>query len=94
MESGFIDEIELSKTAKDLLVVYEKMKTEAFFRYDIDLSKFHEKEFEKLETDQQKKVLIECLDKNHLYVNLSEMDDATYEISVEEKERNRKFYGL
>jgi len=91
---AYIDEIELAKTVKDLLVIYEKMKTEAFFRYDLDLSKFDEKGFEKLEMDQQKKVLIECLDKNHLYVNLSEMDDATYEISVEDKEMNRKFYGL
>jgi len=91
---AYIDEIESSKTAKDLLVVYEKMKTEASFRYDVNLSNFDEKDFEKLEMDQQKKVLIECLDKNHLYVNLSEMDDATYEISEEDKEMNRKFYGL
>ncbi len=91
---AYIDEIESAKTAKKLLAVYEKMKTEAFFRYDVDLSKFDEKEFEKLEMDQQKEVLIECLDKNHLYVNLSEMDDATYEISEEDKKMNRKFYGL
>jgi len=90
----YIDEIESAKTAKELLVIYEKMKTEAFFRYDVGLSNFGEKEFEKLEMDQQKKVLIECLDKNHLYVNLSEMDDATNEISVEDKEMNRKLYGL
>lgn len=70
------------------------MKAEAFFRYDVDLSKFNEQEFEKLELGQQKDVLIECLDKNHLYVNLSEMDDATFEISDEDKEMNRKFYGL
>ena len=91
---AYIDEIESSKTANDLLAIYEKMKTEAFFRYDVNLSKFDEKEFEKLEMSQQKKVLIECLDKNHLYVNLSEMDDATYEISEEDKEMDRKFYGL
>ena len=72
----------------------EKMKKEAFFRYDVDLSRFDEKEFEKIELEQQKDVLIECLDKNHLYVNLSEMDDATYKITGEEKEMNRKFYGL
>jgi len=91
---AYIDEIESAKTAKRLLAIYKKMKTEAFFRYDVNLSKFEEKEFEKLEMDQQKKVLIECLDKNHLYVNLSEMNDATYEISEEDKEMNRKFYGL
>lgn len=70
------------------------MKNEAFFRYDVDLSKFDEDDFSKLELDQQKEVLIECLDKNHLYVNLSEMDDATYKISDEDKSMNKKFYGL
>ncbi len=91
---NYIDEIETAKTTKDLLAIYEKMKAEAFFRYDVDLSKFDEQEFEKLELGQQKEVLMKCLDKNHLYVNLSEMDDATYEISDEDKEMNRKFYGL
>ena len=91
---AYIDKIEMAKTTKNLLAIYEEMKKEAFFRYDVYLSKFDEKEFEKLEMDQQKKVLIECLDKNHLYVNLSEIDDATYEISEEDKEMNRKFYGV
>jgi len=91
---NYIDEIEAAQTTKDLLAIYEKMKAEAFFRYEVDLSKFGEQEFAKLELGQQKDVLIECLDKNHLYVNLSEMDDATFEISDEDKEMNRKFYGL
>ena len=91
---AYIEEIEMAKTTKNLLAIYEKMKKEVFFCYDVDLSKFDEKEFERIELEQQKEVLIECLDKNHLYVNLSEMDDATYEISVEDKEMNHKFYGL
>ncbi len=91
---NYIDEIEDAKATKRLLTIYNKMKAEAFFRYDVDLTKFEENEFSKLELDQQKEVLIECLDKNHLYVNLSEMDDATYDISNEDKAMNRKFYGL
>lgn len=91
---NYIDEIEAAKTSEELLSIYDKMKSEAFFRYDVDLSKFDEKEFIALTVEQQKEVLIECLDKNHLYVNLSEMEDATYQISEEEKEMNRKFYGI
>ena len=86
----YIDDIEDAKTTKKLLTIYKKMKDEAFFRYDVDL----ENDFSKLELDQQKEVLIECLDKNHLYVNLSEMDDTTYDISNEDKAMNKKFYGL
>lgn len=94
LNQTYIDEILAAESTKDLLPIYARMKSEAFFRYDVDLSKFEEKEFEKLELGQQKDVLIECLDKNHLYVNLSEMDDATFEIPDEDKEMNRKFYGL
>ena len=90
----YIDDIEDAKTTKKLLTIYKKMKSEAYFRYDVDLTKFEENDFSKLELEQQKEVLIECLDKNHLYVNLSEMDDATYDISNEDKAMNKKFYGL
>ena len=68
------------------------MKEEAFFRYDVDISKFDEKEFKKLPLEDQKKVLRECLDKNHLYVNLSEIDDATYKIGAEDKKLNKEYY--
>jgi len=90
----YIDEIENAKTTEALLSIYEKMKSEAFFRYDVDLSKFDSREFSELTLEQQKEALIECLDKNHLYVNLSEMDDATYQIGDDEKEMNRKFYEI
>jgi len=88
----YMTEIQKADISRKLLNIYEKMKTEAFFRYDIDLSKFEEKEFEKLSLKEQKQVLCECLDKNHLYVNLSEIDDATYKVSAEDKKLNREFY--
>jgi len=88
----YITEIQEADTARKLLNIYEKMKKEAFFRYEIDLSKFDEKEFEKLSLENQKQVLCECLDKNHLYVNLSEIDDASYNVSAEDKKLNKEFY--
>jgi len=88
----YMTEIKDADSSSKLLNVYEKMKKEAFFRYDIDLSKFEEKEFEKLQLKEQKQVLYECLDKNHLYVNLSEIDDATYKVSADDKKLNTEFY--
>lgn len=89
----YFDEIEKADTAKKLLAIYEKMKKEAFFRYEVDLSKFDVKEFAKLEIADQKQVLLECLDKNHLYVNYSDINDATYKVSTEDKKLNKLFYG-
>lgn len=43
--------------------------------------------------EKQKRPLTELLDKNKLYVNLSEMDDARFQVSEEEQRSNRKFYG-
>ncbi len=88
----YVTAIKEADSARKLLNIYEKMKGEAFFRYDVDLSKFDEKEFEKLPLKEQKQALCECLDKNHLYVNLSEMDDATYKVSAEDKKLNKEFY--
>jgi len=88
----YMTAIKEADTARKLLNIYEKIKKEAFFRYDIDLSKFDVKEFEKLPLKEQKQILCECLDKNHLYVNLSEMDDATYNVNAEDKKLNKEFY--
>ena len=43
--------------------------------------------------EDQQRYLIEVLDKNMLYVPLSEIDDETYGISEEDKKLNRQFHG-
>ena len=43
--------------------------------------------------DKQKKLLAELLNKNQLYVNLSEIDDKQFNVSDYDKDLNRKFYG-
>lgn len=90
---AYMQAIQDAKTVKEIAAIYKKMRDEAFFRYEVDLSKFDDKKFADLELPDQKKVLMECLDKNHLYVNLGEMEDATYKISAEDKRINRQFYG-
>lgn len=92
LNEAYINDLKKAKTTKTLFNIYEKMKKESFFRYDVELSKFNEKEFEKLSLKEQKQVLCECLDKNHLYVNLSEIDDEEYRVSEEEKKLNKGFY--
>lgn len=84
--------IKETDTTRKIFNIYEKMKKEAFFRYDIDLSKFDVKEFEQLALKDQKQILYECLDKNHLYVNLSDIEDATYNVSPNDKKLNKEFY--
>lgn len=41
---------------------------------------------------KQKKLLAKLLDKNQLYVNLSEIEDKDFGVSDEDKALNRAFY--
>ncbi|WP_231428094.1 site-specific DNA-methyltransferase [Ureaplasma diversum] len=50
-------------------------------------------EFNTLELDQQKQALIKLIDKNKLYVNYSSIEDAEYNISENDKNFNKAFYG-
>lgn len=90
---SFVDEVEKAKTSRKLIAIYKKMQKEAFFRYEVDLSSFDVKEFGKLELEDQKQVLLECLDKNHLYVNYGDIDDTTYKVSPADKKLNKLFYS-
>lgn len=47
---------------------------------------------EKQGLEKQKKLLVELLDKNQLYVNLSEIDDERFAVSEEDKRLNKAFY--
>ena len=96
LNEKYIDKIKKAKTTKQLLDIWNTMKEKAFLSYKVDIKQFDENvnEFEELDLENQKKFLIECLDKNQLYINLSEIDDTEYEISKEDKELNKQFYGI
>ena len=92
----FINKIEGSTDSKDLKVIWDEMKEKSFLSYRIKVRQIDNNmsEFEELSFEQQKEFLIEILDKNHLYVNLSEIDDITYSVLDEDKKLNKEFYGL
>lgn len=50
-------------------------------------------DFTQLDNSQKKEVLLKLLDLNMLYVNYSDLDDADYDISEEDKKFSRSFYG-
>jgi len=71
------------------------MKEKARLSYKIDIAAFDKnaKDFTELSLENQKKFLLESLDKNHLYINYSEIDDEEYEVGAEDKKLNKEFYG-
>jgi len=92
---NFIDKIQKAKTKEELRKLWETMKEKAFLSYKVDIKTIDEnaKDFKDLSIEDQKRFLLECLDKNHLYVNYSEIDDEEYEVGQEDKKLNKEFYG-
>lgn len=92
---NFVEKIQKAKTKEELKKLWETMKEKAFLSYKVDIKTVdeHAKDFEDLSIEDQKRFLLECLDKNHLYVNYSEIEDEEYGVSEEDKKLNREFYG-
>lgn len=90
-----IEKIQDAKDTKSLLKLWGEMVEHYFLNYNVEIHKFNKNkaDFEKLSLAEQKKLLCEMLNKNQLYVNLSEIDDKQFNISKEDKELNSKFYG-
>ena len=51
-----------------------------------------DKDFLNLKLEEKKKILIDLVDKNKLYINYSDIDNEEYDISKEEKQFNDSFY--
>ena len=90
--------IEIINNAQDmhgLLKIWKEMCEKYFLDYNVEIKKFNDniEEFKKLKICDQKRVLIEMLNKNQLYVNLSEINDSDFRVSNEDKELNKKFYS-
>lgn len=92
----FIENIEEAKDAKTLLDIWEQMKEKSFLNYNIDVKSQDEniEDFKGLELLQQKKLLLEILDKNQIYVNLSSISDSDFKVTDEEKKITTDFYQL
>jgi len=92
----FVNQIKSSKTTKELKQLWGAIKKDGFISYKVSPKEIDNNisEFGELSIIDQKKFLIEVLDKNHLYVNYSEIDDKDYNITSDDKKLNKKFYSL
>jgi adenine-specific DNA-methyltransferase len=91
---NFVEKILSAKTKDELKKLWAIMKEKAFLSYKVDIKTIdeHAEDFDDLSIEDQKRFLLECLDKNHLYVNYSEIDDEEYGVSEEDKKLNKEFY--
>ncbi len=90
----FIEKIEEAKNTEVLLEIWEQMKEKSFLNYNVDIKRQeeHMEDFKALDFAQQKQHLCELLDKNQLYVNLSDINDNRFKCTDEEKNVTNDFY--
>jgi adenine-specific DNA-methyltransferase len=91
----FIEKVKHAATDKELEALLEQAKKSSFLSYKVDPEKINpgDKDFKDLSLAHKKQLLLELVDQNHLYVNYSEIDDADYGVSAEDKKLNKQFYG-
>jgi adenine-specific DNA-methyltransferase len=90
----FVEKIKKAKNTKMLLKIWEEMKKKSFLNYNVDIKKFNETidEFKKLLITKQKRTLFDLLNKNQLYINLSEIKDKDFKVGEGDKKLNKEFY--
>lgn len=91
----FADEIEAASTSEQLKEIWDRMKATDYLNYKVDIKEVdaNAEAFEDLSLEDKKRFLIECLDKNLLYVPLSDIDSDEYEVTEEDKRLTLEFYS-
>ncbi len=90
----FADAIEQATTTDELAIIWKQMQETGFLSWKVNPKEIdiEAAEFAELSIEDQKRFLIECLDKNLLYVPYSEMDNEEFGVSESDKKLNRQFY--
>ncbi|MFZ7173181.1 site-specific DNA-methyltransferase [Avibacterium volantium] len=98
-----------NEKAKDLILacedfdclktLFNELCSRYFLKYTLNIKEFanimQEVEFQALSLDEQKQMMLEMLDLNQLYVNVSDMEDSQFDdvLSNEDKNLTMQFYG-
>ena len=92
----FVDEIFAAERTDELKKIWDRMQQTGFLSWKVEPKQFEEnaKAFEELSLDDQKLFLVECLDKNLLYIPLSEVDNDEFGLDSKDRELTRKFYAM
>ncbi len=97
---AYMDKIQAAQSSKELVALWRDIAENSFLNWYVnpEIPEDAVNDFIAIGegengVSKQKKLLVELLDKNQLYVNLSEIDDEEFGISAGDKELNEEFYG-
>ena len=93
---AYMDKIQAAQSSEELVALWRDIAKNAFLNWYVNPEIPEEaiNDFIAInDVEKQKYLLAELLDKNQLYVNLSEIEDADFEVSEADKALNKAFYG-
>ena len=91
----FMNKIRFAESSEELLNIWHEMSRESFLNWYVKPKSPAEAEDHFIaigNMDTQRKMLMDLLDKNQLYVHQSEIDDEKFHVSESDKMLNDKFY--
>ena len=95
----FIENIQSAQNYQELFSIWQDLGEHSFLNWYVNpnmpdeaINEFIAIGQEENGLEKQKSLLLEMLDKNQLYVNLSEIDDAQFQVSEADKKLNIAFY--
>ena len=96
---AFMDKIQAAQFSEELVILWRGIAENSFLNWYVnaEIPEDAVKDFIEIGKgenglDKQKKCLANLLDKNQLYVNLSEIEDEDFGVSEEDKVLNKQFY--
>ena len=97
---AFMDKIQAAQSSETLVALWQDIAENSFLNWYVNpeipedgVADFIAIGQGENGLEKQKKLLAELLDKNQLYVNLSEIEDEDFGVSQEDKALNKQFYG-
>ncbi|MYH82358.1 site-specific DNA-methyltransferase [Candidatus Poribacteria bacterium] len=93
---AYMDKIQAAQSSDELIALWRDIAENSFLNWYVNAEVPEEavNDFNAIDDlETQKHLLAELLDKNQLYVNLSEIEDADFAVSEEDKALNKAFYG-
>ena len=93
---AYMDKIQTAQSSEELVALWQDIAENSFLNWYVNAETPQEAidDFNAIDDlEAQKHLLAELLDKNQLYVNLSEIEDADFKVSEADKTLNKAFYG-
>jgi len=84
--------VEHAKNDKEYAGLLKEATVSSFLGYRVDPKKLNEDEFSRLSGTEKRRLLLELIDNNTLYVNYEDINDPIFKVSNKDKEFNKKLY--